>query len=229
MYDGYGYLVHEDETDPLVRFHFICAQIYGKCREMHITERLSLPNGMTIIPSYVPAMGDDGMLKGIEVIFNLEIHGILLGRIRDIICAFDSFAIDMGYIIIGSGLPYSSVYYLERDLPLAVEILKLVDSVSIDVWPAWYKKYPLKRGYKGPLLGWDNDPLYTINGIRKTVFGWSEVMGVNPLLVQREMDDGAEIADALKEASIIHPSRPPNRYPSTHHPRNRKMYCYEGR
>lgn len=228
MYDGYTYDVDRKETDPLVRFHFICAQINELCHRLYIPQRLSLPNGMTIIPTYFPYM-EDGRVKKIEVMFDLDINGMDLGRIRDIICAHDSFAIDLGHIIIGSGMPVDQVGFYERGRPLFIEILKVVDIVTHLTWPAWKGTYPLKSGYKGPLLGWGNDPRYTINGIRRTVHEWSEIMGVNPSVVQLELDEGSDIEDALKEATLVHKNPPKTKKPPFHTGPFEKVYTYKGR
>lgn len=227
MYDGYVYRVVPEETDPLVRFHLICAQITEKCNQMHITDRLSLPNGMMVIPSYIPHM-EDGHVAMIEVVFNLELHGQQLGRIKDVICAYDSFAIDLGFIIIGSGMPHD-VYYQERRIPLIVEIRKMVDSVGRDVWPAWKGVHALRRGYKTPITDWSDDPLYTIEGIRRTVYQWSDIMGVDHKAVQKSLDEGYGIEDALKEAELIHKDKNIRKIPSKHVPYNKRLYCYEGR
>lgn len=229
MYNGYTYKIGRSEKDSLTRFHFICAQIDEICARLHIPKRLNLPNGMTVIPSYIPLFRD-GYINRVEVEFILTLNGFEIGRIKDIVCAYDSFAIDLGYIIIGSGMPYKDVYEHERATPLCIEIMKMVDLITNITWPAWKGVYPLKRGVSGPLLGWTDDPGYTINGIRRTVDEWSEIMGVHPYLVQRELDDGEDIENALKEAELIHKSKPKNKKPPTHdHGFNPKTYEYKGR
>lgn len=229
MYNGYHYHISDYEKDYLVRFHLIVAQIDEMCARFHIPKRMNLPNGMVIVPSYTPLFRD-GYINSIEVKFMLEMNGVEIGRIKDIVCAYDSFAIDLGYIIIGSGLPFTTVFTQERRLPLCVEILKVVDLITNITWPAWKGKYPLKRGYTGPLLGWGDDPKYTIDGIRHTVEEWADIMGVDPWLTQRSMDEGLDIEDALNEAALIHESKPKHKKPPTHdHGYGIKMYTYKGR
>ena len=229
MYDGYMYHVDPAETDPLVRFHFIVSQIHERCRMMRITEGLPFPNGMTVVPSYIPHMEDDRLVM-IEVIFNLEIHGNYIGRIKDIICAYDSFAIDLGYILIGSGIPTKTVTKDERLRPLEAEIHKLVDAIRRETWPLYYMKYILRTGHKTPLLDWSDDPLYTIGGIRRTVYQWSDIMGVDALVTQRELDGGAGIEEALKEAEMAsHQQHRRTRIPPAHRSKDARIYCYEGR
>lgn len=227
MYDGYTYHVDRRETDPLVRFHFICAQIDEMCRQMRTPLRLELPNGMFVRPSYVPYTWY-GHIVRVEVKFDLEMNGVDMGRIKDIVCAYDSFAVDMGTYIIGSGLPYGGIGRFERGQPLVIEIMKTVDRVTRLFWPCWKGTYPLKRGYKGPVLGSGGEAKYTINGIRNTVNKWADIMGVNTGIVQRELDEGADIEEALKEASLIHPSRSKFRRPPLHKGYGEIIYTYKG-